>query len=120
MLGIDFTQILLHILNVVILFTGLYVILYTPVVKFMKQREDYYKNLDEKTNTKLKEAEEMAAQYQEKLDGVEEEIAQQRKAAVAEMSSMKIQAEKDAKAKADKIINDARREAAEQKKNIVV
>ena len=40
-LGIDITQILLHMFNVVILFGGMYIILYSPVKKFMKQREEH-------------------------------------------------------------------------------
>ena len=42
-LGIDFAQIFLHLFNVVILFGGLYFILYSPVKKFMDKREEYYK-----------------------------------------------------------------------------
>ncbi|MCR5214689.1 MAG: ATP synthase F0 subunit B [Eubacterium sp.] len=120
MLGIDITQILLHILNIVILFAGLYVILYSPVVKFMKKREDYYKEMDENANQKMADAETMKAQYQEKLDAVDSEIIDMKKSASAEITNMKDKAEQDAKLKANKIIEDARREAEEQKKNIVV
>ena len=35
MLGIDIQQILLHLLNFVILFTGLYVLIYGAVKKFL-------------------------------------------------------------------------------------
>ena len=75
MLGIDITQILLHLFNVAILFTGLYILLYSPVKKFMKQREDYYKGLDDSANTKLAEAEEMKSQYAEKLKEVDHIVA---------------------------------------------
>ena len=120
MLGIDITQILLHILNIVILFTGLYIILYSPVVKFMKKREDYYKEMDENASKKLTEAESLRTQYQEKLDSVDSEIISMKKEASSEITKMKINAEQDAKKKANKIRDDARREAEEQKKNIVV
>ena len=119
MLGIDITQILLHLFNVAILFTGLYILLYSPVKKFMKQREDYYKGLDDSANTKLAEAEEMKNQYAEKLKEVDQEIAGKKKQASREISAMKEQAEIEAKAKADKIITNAHREAESQKKNIV-
>ena len=60
-LGIDLTQILLHMFNVVLLFTGLYVILYSPVKKIMKQREEHYKEMDEAAKKNLAEAEEKNA-----------------------------------------------------------
>ena len=41
-LNIDWQQILLHLLNFLILFAGLYFILYKPVKKFMKKRADGY------------------------------------------------------------------------------
>ena len=37
-LNIDFQQILLHMLNIVLLFGGLYLLLYKPVKKFMDER----------------------------------------------------------------------------------
>ena len=38
-LNIDWQQILLHVLNFVILFGGLYFLLYKPVKNFMAKRE---------------------------------------------------------------------------------
>ena len=48
-LGIDFTQILLHFFNVIILFVGLYILLYAPVKAFMQKRSDYYADLEKNT-----------------------------------------------------------------------
>ena len=42
-LNIDFQQVLLHMLNFVILFGGMYFILYGPVKKFMDARTEEYK-----------------------------------------------------------------------------
>ena len=46
-LNIDLQQILLHLMNFVILFAILYFFLYGPVKKFMDNRREYYKQLDE-------------------------------------------------------------------------
>ena len=118
-LGIDFTQIFLHLLNVVILFTGLYIILYSPVKKFMQAREDHYKKMDDDANEKLANAEQMKAEYSEKLEKVEEEISEKKRTASLEISQMKDKAEMEAKQKADKIIEEAKSEAESKKNNIV-
>ena len=45
-LNINFQQILLHMFNFVILAFGLYMLLYKPVVAFMKKREDHFADLE--------------------------------------------------------------------------
>ncbi len=118
-LGIDITQILLHMFNVVILFGGLYVIVYAPVKKIMQQREDYYKELDESAKKKLSEAEEKNAEYEAKLKNVEEEISQQKKKASMDIAAMRSNAEAEAKASATKIIDTAKKDAENQRKAII-
>ena len=56
-LNIDWQQILLHWMNLVILTGGLYFLLYQPVKQFMAKREAYYRSLDEEAAKKLREAE---------------------------------------------------------------
>ena len=63
-LNIDWQQILLHLLNFLILAVGLYFILYKPVKKFMKKREDDYAAREEKTAEALKDAESSRAEYE--------------------------------------------------------
>jgi len=46
-LGLTVQEFLLHLLNLLILLTVLYLLLYKPVKKFMKQREEKYKTADE-------------------------------------------------------------------------
>ena len=118
-LGIDITQIFLHLLNVAILFTGLYILLYSPVVKFMKAREDKYKQMDDDANMKLADAEKLKEEYTQKIDAVESEISERKKAASAEINAMKEQAERQAKEQASRIVDDAKKEAESQKKHIV-
>ena len=74
MLGIDIQQILLHLLNFVILFTGLYVLLYGPVKKFMDKRTEEYKKMDEDAEEKLANATNLEAEYKEKLSAAEATI----------------------------------------------
>ena len=59
-LNIDWQQILLHLLNVTILFAVLYFLLYSPVKKFMKRREEHYSELERRAQAKLEEAEKAA------------------------------------------------------------
>jgi F-type H+-transporting ATPase subunit b len=107
-LNIDWQQILLHLFNFAILAGGLYILLYKPIKAFMDKRTDYYKDLDDSANAKLKEAEEVKASYDEKLAGAEAEISEKRKESLA-----KTQAEADikiaeARTQADKILKDAK------------
>ena len=118
-LGIDFTQILLHMFNVVLLFAGLYVILYAPVKKIMQQREDHYKEMDESAQSKLAEAEQKNAEYEEKQKNVEAEISQQKKKASLDIATMRSNAEADARDAASKILEDAKKDAENQRKAII-
>ena len=118
-LGIDITQILLHMFNVVLLFTGLYLILYSPIRKFMEQREQQYKEMDESAKNKLAEAEKKNAEYEEKLKNVDTEIYQQRKKASVDLAEMRSNAEAEARNSANKIIEDAKRDAENQKQAII-
>lgn len=45
-LNIDWQQIILHLLNFAILAGGLYFLLYHPVRKFMDQREEHYRQME--------------------------------------------------------------------------
>ncbi|MCR5543426.1 MAG: ATP synthase F0 subunit B [Eubacterium sp.] len=118
-LGIDFTQILLHMFNVVLLFAGLYIIIYAPVKKIMQEREDHYKEIDEAAKQKLSEAEQKNVEYEEKLKNVDAEISQQKKKASMDIAAMRTDAEAEAKAAANKIIEDAKKDAENQRQAIV-
>lgn len=118
-LGIDFTQIFLHMFNVVLLFGGLYFILYAPVKKIMQDRENHYKEMDESAKNKLAEAEQKNAEYEEKLKNVEAEISKQKKKASLDIANMRSSAEAEARDAAGKILEDAKRDAENQRKAIV-
>ena len=73
-LNIDIQQILLHLFNFTILFGALYFLLYSPVVKFMKQREDYYKDLEDKAKANVDDTQKTKEEYEAKLAKADEEI----------------------------------------------
>jgi F-type H+-transporting ATPase subunit b len=118
-LGIDFTQILLHLFNVIILFVGLYILLYAPVKAFMQKRSDYYTDLEKDTKAALEEANAKKAEYEEKLAAVEQEIEEQRKAANSEIAAMKREQSEAAKEEARKILESARENGEKQKLMII-
>ena len=118
-LGIDFTQIFLHMINVVILFAGLYLIVYAPVKSFMAKREEYYKDMDKQASDKLADAEKKQEEYQNKLDQADEEIAAKKREADAELHKMRSEMEAEARESATKIVEDAKQEAINQRQNIV-
>ena len=75
-LNIDPQQILLHWMNLASLVGGLYFLLYEPVKKFIAKREEYYKDLDKQADDKIAQAEQLKAEYGEKLAAADEEIRQ--------------------------------------------
>ena len=77
-LNIDWQQILLHLLNFVILTGGLYFLLYRPIQKFLRQREETYTRREEETARRLEEAERLKSEYEDKLRGVRQEMAELR------------------------------------------
>lgn len=106
-LNVDWQQILLHWMNLVILTGGLYFLLYKPVKQFIEKREAHYRELDEQAARKLEEAETLKASYQAKLDGAEEEIRQTRAKAQAAVQ----QSVEEQMAQAKQIIAKAQAEA---------
>ncbi len=110
-LNIDWQQILLHWMNLAILTGGLYFLLYKPVKAFMDKREEHYRQMDEQAQEKLRQAEQIKADYQSKLDGANEEIHQTRLKAQQDLQKS-IQDQMDqAKAQARQIVTKAQEEA---------
>ncbi len=114
-LNVDWQQILLHWMNLVILTGGLYFLLYKPVREFMEKREAHYRDLDAQATRKLEEAEALKASYQAKLDGAEEEIRQARAKAQAAIQ----QSVEEQKAQAELIVAKAQAEAVSSRERIM-
>lgn len=107
-LNIDWQQILLHLFNFVILFAVLYFLLYSPVKKFMDEREKHFAELEKEANDKLSKSESVLRDYKDKLDGVSDEIEQMKKKAMSDAKSASDLKLEQAQKEADKIINDAK------------
>ncbi len=115
-LNIDWQQILLHLLNFVILAGGLYFLLYKPVEDFMAKRAQEYKDIDDYAMKNRVETEAMRKAAQEKLDAVQEEIAQLRIKAGDEMEAEKQQMIADARTEARRILDTAGKTADQRAK----
>ena len=68
-LGIEGTDILLHAANLLILVVVLGLLVYKPVRKFMKDRQDSISSQIAEGERKNREAEQMRDEYRRKLDG---------------------------------------------------
>lgn len=77
-LNIDWQQILLHALNLVILVGGLYLLLYKPVKNFMAKRKEYYEQMDKKSNENLENSEAIKKEINERLKNLNAEISQKK------------------------------------------
>ena len=119
MLGIDFQQILLHLLNFVILFAIAYFLLYKPVKKFMDDRSAHYKEMDDEANENLKASENAKAEYEGKLASVSDELREIRAKAQREASKTAETVVANAKTEADKIISEAKIKAENERRRII-
>ncbi len=119
MLGIDFLQVLLHAFNVIILFFGLYILLYKPVKQFIAKREAYYADMKKEAETKLGEAEELRKDYEAKLEGAHDEIVAQKKKASIEIDEARKLRISEAEDEADRIIREAKEDAEKQRNAII-
>ncbi len=118
-LGIDFVQILLHLFNAVILFAGLYILLYAPVANFMDKRADQIRDLTEGAVDAEQKAKKLAEEYDEKMKKAAEELAESKREAAEEIEELKKEQIAAAKEEARQIISDARVQAEREKKAII-
>ncbi|MBR6405864.1 MAG: ATP synthase F0 subunit B [Lachnospiraceae bacterium] len=118
-LNIDFVQILLHMLNFVILAGGLSLILFKPVQKFMKEREERFKKAKEENEIAAEENAALKAEYETKLRDAEQEIQQLRLTAEQDAADAAKQYLDAAKDRSQEIIAEAEREAEERKDHIL-
>ena len=80
-LNVDWQQILLHLFNFIILFGGLWLLLYKPVKNFMAKREAYYKDMDKAAAEKLAAAENEQQKYSGLIGKAQDEAAELKKKA---------------------------------------
>ena len=118
-LNIDWQQILLHWMNLAILVGGLYFLLFKPVTQFMEKRKAHYQELEDQAAGKLKEAEDIKAQYQQKLDGAEEEMHEARAKVQQAVERSTQEQRAEAKKQAAQIVAQARAEAEHSKDKVM-
>lgn len=118
-LNIDIRQILLHMLNFVILFGGLYFILYNPVKKFMAKREEKYKKDSENAERILSEAASAKEEYEKRLSDADKEIAEKKAAAEKELNAYSDRLRKSAQEEASAIVLAAKQQAEAERKEIL-
>ena len=111
-LNIDFSQILLHLFNFIILAGGLYFLLYKPTKSFMDKREAYYKDIDDKAKKTLADCESEKQKYKNLIS----EAQSQADAIKANALKEHKKSAEDAKAK---IIRDAKKSAEIEKDKIL-
>lgn len=100
LLGLDLTEFLLHLLNLLVLLVGLTFLLYKPIKKFMNTRSEKYLADKEESLKAAAEAEEWKKKRLELI-----------KAAEAEAQSVIRDAKKQAGAEAEEIIQKAKKDA---------
>lgn len=118
-LNIDWQQILLHLFNFAILAGGLYLLLYRPVKQFMEQRQAYYQNIHQEAQQVKEQADQMKAEYQEKMSQVEKTIAQRQADAEQELEQLRSQQVADAKQEAEEILVKAQENAQREKTEMI-
>ena len=118
-LNINFQQILLHLFNFVILASGLYLLLYKPVLAFMQKRQDHYAEIDRQTAEKEAAAQAVLGEYEKRLESADEEIQKRADAANQQLDASRQESLRRAKEQADKLLADARA-AAEQEREAIL
>lgn len=118
-LNINFQQILLHLFNFVILASGLYLLLYKPVLAFMQKRQDHYAEIDRQTAEKEAAARATLGEYEKRLETADEEIKKRADAANQQLDASRQETLRRAKEQADKLLADARA-AAEQEREAIL
>ncbi|WP_102410669.1 hypothetical protein [Beduinella massiliensis] len=118
-LNINFQQILLHLFNFVLLASGLYLLLYKPVLAFMQKRQDHYAELDRQSAEKEAAAQAVLSEYEKRLETADEEIKQRAAAANQQLDASRQESLLRAKEQADRLLSDARAAAQQERAAIL-
>lgn len=118
-LNIDFTQVLLHMLNFVILAGALGFLLFKPITKFMAGRQKHFEDLAKENEEAAKTNADMKAEYEQKLEEAKAEIADMHRNAEKEAAETAKEYIDSAHQKANAIIAAAETEAEKRKESIL-
>lgn len=114
-LNIDWQQILLHVFNFIILAAGLTFLLFKPVRKFMRNREQKYKDSAEQHAKRVEEIAELEKEKEEKFAVLDSELAEHRKDVLAQTERRNKQLVSDAEQQVEAMLAAGRRKAEEEK-----
>ena len=118
-LNIDFTQVLLHMLNFVILAGALGFLLFKPITKFRADRKKNFEDLAKENEEAAKANADMKAEYEQKLEEAKAEIADMHRNAEKEAAETAKEYIDSAHQKANAIIAAAETEAEKRKESIL-
>jgi len=118
-LGLSLTKFLLHLLNFAILFTCLWLILYKPVMKFIRARQERIDNQKKEAEENLKASEEARLASEERLRTIDEEIAEKKAMANRTLEEECDRKVKAAEERAEEILRHAEAEAASEREKAV-
>lgn len=118
-LNIDLLQILLHLLNFLILFGGLTLLLYKPIMKFLDQRRKYFEDTQNEIEELSRKNEQLKEEYETKLKEAKEEITVMRINAEKEIAEASKKSIRHANETANAIISAAEKEAEDRKEHIL-
>ncbi len=118
-LNIDFQQVLLHLFNFVVLFGGLYFLLYKPIRAFMEKRDQAYADMHGEAKKTLSDAEKLKEEYLEKLEQADKDIAEMKRKAEEEIQEEREAELSLAKKEAGEVIAKAQKEAEQEREKIL-
>ena len=114
-MDIHLVDIVIHIVNIVVLFVVLRILLYKPVKKFMQAREDRLKAEKQEVIDSRAETEELKKQYEEKLADAQNEAKNIIRESGEKAQAQGAQIIREAEDKAAHILSDAEIEAQKVK-----
>ena len=118
-LGLSLTKFLLHLLNFAILFVALWLILYKPVMKFIRERQERIEKEKKDAEENLRAAEEARIASEKRLTDIDREIEAKRAVADHETESRCEEKIRESEARAEAIVKDAERAARERADKVV-
>ena len=118
-LGLSLTKFLLHLLNFAILFTCLWFILYKPIMKFIRERQERVDRQNKEAEENLKASEEARLATEERLKKIDDEIAEKRTLADRALEEESDRKREEAERLATAILSKAEAEAAVEREKAV-
>ena len=118
-LGLSLTKFLLHLLNFAILFTALWFILYKPVMKFIRERQERVEGPKREAEENLKASEQAREAAEDRLRTLDEELSDKRAAAEKEAEAAGEKIVADANVRAELIVKSAEEKARQEAAEVV-